>query len=81
MLASRMLHDQQGSHFRMLRFYINSHTTLQFWNVKIVSRRSSVLIGDGSELGPYVEEEKRETPTSLKEKQVRMEQLVYRIWT
>lgn len=54
----------------------------KFWNVKVVSRRSSVLIGDGSELEPsYVEEEKRETPTSLKEKQVRMEQLVYRIWT
>lgn len=37
---------------------------------------------DGSELVPsYVEEEKREAPISLKEKQVRMEQLVYRIWT
>lgn len=54
----------------------------KFWNVKVVSRRSSVLINDGSELEPsYVEEEKRETPTTLKDKQVRMEQLVYRIWT
>ncbi|KAI9464198.1 hypothetical protein HD554DRAFT_2222214 [Boletus coccyginus] len=54
----------------------------KFWNVKVVSRRSSGSIGDGSELQPsYVEEEKRETPFSLKEKQVRMEQLVYRIWT
>ncbi|KAF8552406.1 RhoGAP-domain-containing protein [Imleria badia] len=54
----------------------------KFWNVKVVSRRSSGSISDGSELEPsYVEEEKRETPVSLKEKQVRMEQLVYRIWT
>ena len=28
-----------------------------------------------------MEEEERETPVSLKEKQVRMEQQVYRIWT
>lgn len=41
-----------------------------------------MLINDGSELEPsYVEEEKRETPNSLKDKQARMEQLVYRIWT
>ncbi|KAG6336047.1 hypothetical protein ID866_3046 [Astraeus odoratus] len=54
----------------------------KFWNVKVVSRRSSGSITDGSELEPsYIEEEKRETPPSLKEKQARMEQLVYRIWT
>ncbi|KIJ65689.1 hypothetical protein HYDPIDRAFT_110835 [Hydnomerulius pinastri MD-312] len=54
----------------------------KFWNVKVVSRRSSGSISDGSELEPsYIEEENRETPTSLKEKQARMEQLVYRIWT
>ncbi|KAF8449038.1 hypothetical protein L210DRAFT_1054725 [Boletus edulis BED1] len=54
----------------------------KFWNVKVVSRRSSGSISDGSELEPsYVDEEKRETPVSLKEKQARMEQLVYRIWT
>jgi hypothetical protein len=29
----------------------------------------------------HIEEESRETPTSLREKQVRMEQQVYRIWT
>jgi hypothetical protein len=29
----------------------------------------------------YAEEERRESPASLKEKQVRMEQQVYRIWT
>jgi hypothetical protein len=41
-----------------------------------------VLISDGSEFLPsHTEEEKRETPISLKEKQARMEQLVYRIWT
>ncbi|KAF8845141.1 hypothetical protein BDN67DRAFT_977653 [Paxillus ammoniavirescens] len=54
----------------------------KFWNVKVVSRRSSGSISDGSELEPsYVEEERREAPASLKDKQVRMEQLVYRIWT
>lgn len=54
----------------------------KFWNVKVVSRRSSGSISDGSELVPsYAEEEKRETSTSLKDKQSRMEQLVYRIWT
>ena len=48
----------------------------------MVSRGSSVSIGDGSESQtPNIEEEKRETPTSLKEKQARMEQLVDRIWT
>jgi hypothetical protein len=29
----------------------------------------------------YVEEEEHETPVTLKEKQLRMEQQVYRIWT
>lgn len=58
------------------------HQIVQFWNVKVVSRRSSGSITDESELEPsYVEEEKRETPVTLKEKQARMEQLVYRIWT
>lgn len=54
----------------------------KFWNVKVVSRRSSGSICDGSKLEPsYLEEEERESPTSLKDKQSRMEQLVYRIWT
>jgi hypothetical protein len=35
---------------------------------------------DGEPPG-YVLEEQRETPASLREKQVRMEQQVYRIWT
>lgn len=49
----------------------------------MVSRRptsSASLDGEPEEPG-YVEEEQRETPASLKEKQVRMEQQVYRIWT
>jgi hypothetical protein len=29
----------------------------------------------------FTEEEQRETPASLKEKQIAMEQQVYRIWT
>ncbi|KAF5383736.1 hypothetical protein D9615_003521 [Tricholomella constricta] len=55
----------------------------KFWNVKVVSRRptsTAELEGEPQEPA-YVEEEQRETPASLKEKQVRMEQQVYRIWT
>lgn len=52
----------------------------KFWNVKVVSRRPSSMEGEPEE-PPYVEEEQHETPASLKEKQVRMEQQVYRIWT
>ncbi|KAK7435963.1 Rho-type GTPase activating protein Rga1 [Stygiomarasmius scandens] len=52
----------------------------KFWNVKVVSRRPASLEGE-HEVPAYVEEEQRETPVSLKEKQVRMEQQVYRIWT
>ncbi|KAG5647457.1 hypothetical protein DXG03_009388 [Asterophora parasitica] len=56
----------------------------KFWNVKVVSRRptsSADLEGGEPQEPAYVEEEQRETPVSLKEKQVRMEQQVYRIWT
>ncbi|EGN96591.1 hypothetical protein SERLA73DRAFT_170041 [Serpula lacrymans var. lacrymans S7.3] len=54
----------------------------KFWNVKVVSRRPNSAIAEGGESEPpYVEEEQKETSISLKEKQVRMEQLVYRIWT
>ncbi|KAG5652622.1 hypothetical protein H0H81_004351 [Sphagnurus paluster] len=55
----------------------------KFWNVKVVSRRptSSAELDGEAEEPAYVEEEQRETPASLKEKQVRMEQQVYRIWT
>ncbi|RDB23715.1 Rho-type GTPase-activating protein 1 [Hypsizygus marmoreus] len=55
----------------------------KFWNVKVVSRRpTSAASFEGEPEEPaYVEEEQRETPASLKEKQVRMEQQVYRIWT
>ncbi|KAF9269024.1 RhoGAP-domain-containing protein [Marasmius fiardii PR-910] len=54
----------------------------KFWNVKVVSRRpTSIDAGDQEGEPHYVEEEQKETPTSLKEKQIRMEQQVYRIWT
>ncbi|KAL4250351.1 RhoGAP-domain-containing protein [Abortiporus biennis] len=59
----------------------------KFWNVKVVTRRpNSGLLPSESGEGehgepPYLEEERKETPTSLKEKQIRMEQQVYRIWT
>ncbi|KIY52814.1 RhoGAP-domain-containing protein [Fistulina hepatica ATCC 64428] len=49
----------------------------KFWNVKVVSRRPASVTGPA----PYEEEEQRETHTSLREKQIRMEQQVYRIWT
>ena len=56
---------------------------VQFWNVKVSSRRplSSASVDGGPDEPAYVEEEHRETPVSLKDKQVRMEQQVYRIWT
>ncbi|KIM44940.1 hypothetical protein M413DRAFT_367036 [Hebeloma cylindrosporum] len=68
----------------------------KFWNVKVSTRRPTSSVtppgsADGeqkqlhiqqqSQLPAYMEEEQRETPASLKEKQVRMEQQVYRIWT
>ncbi|EJD07623.1 RhoGAP-domain-containing protein [Fomitiporia mediterranea MF3/22] len=55
----------------------------KFWNVKISSRRptsSNTSAIDVSE-EPWKEEEEKETAQSLKNKQVRMEQQVYRIWT
>ncbi|CAA7267418.1 unnamed protein product [Cyclocybe aegerita] len=52
----------------------------KFWNVKVSTRRPTSIEGNTEEPA-YVEEEHRETPGSLKEKQVRMEQQVYRIWT
>ncbi|OSX64291.1 hypothetical protein POSPLADRAFT_1045378 [Postia placenta MAD-698-R-SB12] len=58
----------------------------QFWNVKVVARRpalpsnSEEFEGEPQE-PPWTEEERRETAISLKEKQIRMEQQVYRIWT
>ena len=61
----------------------------QFWNVKVSSRRPTSLPPPGEEDGepsessepPYLEEERRENAQSLREKQIRMEQQVYRIWT
>ncbi|TFK26181.1 hypothetical protein FA15DRAFT_667679 [Coprinopsis marcescibilis] len=56
----------------------------KFWNVKVASRRpTSITAEEGGEppSPQYLEEESRETPTSLKDKQTRMEQQVYRIWT
>ncbi|KAH9004821.1 hypothetical protein EDB86DRAFT_3072286 [Lactarius hatsudake] len=55
----------------------------KFWNVKVVSRRPTSLTEAPPDITEplYTEEERRETNTSLKEKQIRMEQQVYRIWT
>lgn len=51
--------------------------------MKVVAPRptSTVDPDDALQEPAYVEEEKRESPASLKEKQLRMEQQVYRIWT
>ncbi|KAI0050970.1 hypothetical protein FA95DRAFT_1454792, partial [Auriscalpium vulgare] len=55
----------------------------KFWNVKVVSRRPNSLNASEQDVNEphYTEEERRETPATLKDKQVKMEQQVYRIWT
>ncbi|TFK71654.1 hypothetical protein BDN72DRAFT_869889 [Pluteus cervinus] len=54
----------------------------KFWNVKVVSRRpTSAASLEGDLVPSYIEEEQKETAISLKDKQLRMEQQVYRIWT
>ncbi|KAF8263331.1 hypothetical protein EI94DRAFT_1741178 [Lactarius quietus] len=51
----------------------------KFWNVYIVPRGPEVLT-DPTE-PPYLEEERQESRASLQEKQIKMEQQVFRIWT
>ena len=56
---------------------------MQSWNVKAVMRRPTSLVSE-TDLGGlpvYLEEEQLESHASLKDKQVRMEQQVHRIWT
>jgi len=54
----------------------------KFWNVKVNTRRpNSAALQDADAEPPYADEERRETATSLKERQIKMEQEVYRIWT
>ena len=76
----------------MLRFFrgiLKLIILVQFWNVKVVTRKPAITPAADSEdadsaataVPPWVEEEQKETPTSLKERQIRMEQQVYRIWT
>jgi hypothetical protein len=47
----------------------------------VPERSSSDTITKGETGDRSFEEERTETPTTLREKQARMEQLVYRIWT
>ncbi|OCB86376.1 RhoGAP-domain-containing protein [Sanghuangporus baumii] len=56
---------------------------VQFWNVKISSRRPTSSNASTVDIHEphWKEEEERESPQSLKNKQARMEQQVYRIWT
>ncbi|THG97240.1 hypothetical protein EW026_g4717 [Hermanssonia centrifuga] len=59
----------------------------KFWNVKVNVRRPNSLQPSTESVDqqptnqPFLEEERRESATSLKDKQIRMEQQVYRIWT
>ncbi|EMD39064.1 hypothetical protein CERSUDRAFT_112758 [Gelatoporia subvermispora B] len=56
----------------------------KFWNVKVTSRRPAPSLEDAdghAAESPWDEEERKESPNSLKDKQIRMEQQVYRIWT
>ena len=54
----------------------------KFWNVKVVSRHPTSGIVEEPNTEPlYIEEERRESAVTLKERQVRMQQQVYRIWT
>jgi hypothetical protein len=56
----------------------------KFWNVKVARAIGTTLSqneGDAPAEPPYAEEERHETHVSLKEKQFKMEQLVYRVWT
>jgi hypothetical protein len=79
-----MLHDQQGWFPITLVLLGNSlnPSHWKFWNVKVVSRRpTSGAVQDPNAEPPHVEEERRESAATLKEKQIRMEQQVYRIWT
>ncbi|KAH8111025.1 RhoGAP-domain-containing protein [Phellopilus nigrolimitatus] len=55
----------------------------KFWNVKISSRRPTSSSASTIDVNEPVwkEEEEKESAPSLKSRQVRMEQQVYRIWT
>ena len=79
-----MSYDQQGALLTSKDPHIfgDLHSLAQFWAVKVIPRRSSGSVSSGSQQEPlYTEQEQQETPTSLKEKQDRVEQLTYRIWT
>ena len=79
-----MLYDQQGWFLIVLVLSGNglNQSHGKFWNVKVVSRRpTSGTIQEPNAEPPYVDEERRESAVTLKEKQIRMEQQVYRIWT
>jgi hypothetical protein len=71
-----MIHKVSDSSMVLAGFLIKVG---QFWSVKLAIRRAEDT-GDGS--GPvYVYEEQQETAETLKEKQIKMEKQVYRIWT
>ncbi|KAH9041098.1 hypothetical protein EDB85DRAFT_1886718 [Lactarius pseudohatsudake] len=51
----------------------------KFWNVKVAPHWPGSLTSTTEP--PYVEEERLESTASLKDKQIKMEERVYRIWT
>ncbi|KAH8982466.1 LIM domain-containing protein [Lactarius hatsudake] len=51
----------------------------KFWNVKVAPHWPGSLTSTTEP--PYVEEERLESTASLKDKQIKMEEQVYRIWT
>lgn len=87
MLASGVLHDQQGEWYLFMSSTFANTPNSKFWNVKVNVRRPNSLQPSTESVdqqpleNSYVEEEQKETAISLKDKQLRMEQQVYRIWT
>ncbi|KAF8306792.1 RhoGAP-domain-containing protein [Clavulina sp. PMI_390] len=53
----------------------------KFWNIKVVSKPLAIEGSLPEGTPPYAAEEAAETHDSLREKQQKMEQKVYRIWT
>jgi hypothetical protein len=78
-MINKVSGNARVTHFPLLMI----DSLLKFWNVKVVSRRPTSLaeVPPDTTEHPYAEEERRESHASLKEKQIRMEQQVYRIWT
>jgi hypothetical protein len=92
MLASGVLHDPQGKPFQASAvakkpLLTSGLDSFQFWNVKLTSKlpttpTASTYASTASSFVDVeaVDEEKTETPDSLRAKQARMERQVEQIW-